>query len=550
MPPDKTVVLDLRDRVRGERIGLAPRLGTLAERRILLFDNGKVGERDSGKFSRVFEVLERHITGPRGAAVVSTLRHDLLQCKPEVVLSLVEEVADAGFDAVICALLDQGVTQPTMIFAAELERRGIPTSLVCQGAGGRLAAATAEHMIPGIPVTLLDMARDANPDAVARATEAAATAILNGLLERSASATDRNASATASAGSSAIPLLAIEGPDASHAYTQCLADAGLGDGLPFFAPTPARVEAMLAASGIAPDAILWPVIAPRAVPLTAHEVAALAVAAGCEPQWFGVVAAAYRAMAAPAFRLAQAAITTHPGGTLVLVSGPAAAKLGIASGQGSLGPGCRANASIGRAVALAYAFFLGARVGGSDLCVQGSPAKFSYCYAENLAMSPWPGLNADRFDAASSCVTVLKCEGPRTFVNDTGTTAESILDKAAGNIMGMGGNLAAMIRAQIMVTLNPGHAAIVAASGWSKADVQRYLFERARNERGALLGLEGLVAHPKWFAGLARFPVVERAEDFLVVVAGEPGPHSSVALPWGMSRGITERITWGTSEKP
>ena len=543
MPSDKTMTIDLRERVRGERIGLAPRLGTLDEGRILLFDNGKVGNRDTGKYSRIFQVLEDHITGAHAAAAVSTMRHDLLQCKPEVVLSLVEEVADAGFDAVICALLDQGVTQPTMIFATELERRGIPTSLVCQGAGGRLATATAGHMAPGIPVTLLDMARDANPDAVARATEAAIPAILEGLLARGTSSTGRDTAATASATASAIPLLAIEGPDASHAYTQCLADAGLGDGLPFFAPTPARVEAMLAASGIAADAPLWPVIAPRASPLTALEVAALAVAAGCEPQWFGVVAAAYRAMAAPAFRLAQGAITTHPGGTLVLVSGPAAAKLGIASGQGSLGPGFRANATIGRAVALAYSFFLGARVGGSDLSVQGSPTKFSYCYAENLAKSPWPGLNADWFDADTSCVTVLKCEGPRTFVNDTSTTAEGILDKAAGNIMGMAGNLAAMIRAQIMVTLNPGHAAIVAASGWTKADVQRYLFERARNDRSALLGLEGLVAHPKWFSGLARFPVVERAEDFLVVVAGEPGPHSSVALPWGMSRGITERIT-------
>ena len=196
-----------------------------------------------------------------------------------------------------------------------------------------------------------------------------------------------------------------------------------------------------------------------------------------------------------------------------------------------------------RAVALGASFFLGVRVGGADLSVQASPAKFTYCYAENLAASPWPGLHADQFDASTSSVTVLKCEGPRTFVSDSSTTAEDILAKAAGNIAGMGGNLAAMVRAQIMVTLNPGHAAIIARCGWSKADVQHYLFEHARNDRSMLLGLDGLVAHPKWFAGLDRFPVVERPGDFIVVVAGEPGPHSSVALPWGLSRGSTERIT-------
>ena len=102
------------------------------------------------------------------------------------------------------------------------------------------------------------------------------------------------------------------------------------------------------------------------------------------------------------------------------------------------------------------------RVGGADLSVQASPAKFTYCYAENLVASPWPGLHADQFDESTSSVTVLKCEGPRTFVSDSSTTAEDILAKAAGNIAGMGGNLAAMVRAQVMVTLNPGHAAIIA----------------------------------------------------------------------------------------
>ena len=537
MSPIITRVIDLRERVCGARAGLAARPASLEGGRILLLDNGKVGEEGAGKFARVFTVLEARVaTIPR--ASTARLRRDLLKSSLESVHALAEEIAASRFDGVICALLDQGVTLPNMILAADLERLGIPVSLVCQGAGARLAGAAAAHMAPGIPVTLLDMARDASPEAVSLATEKAAGAILGGLR-----AHDAQASTPPSA---AAPILApeidIESDEPGRAYTDLLAQAGLGDGLPFFVPTPARTDAMLAAAGLAPDTPMWPAITPRALPLAARDVAALAVAAGCEPQWFRVVVAAYRAMAQPDFRLAQAAITTHPGGTLVLVSGPEAEALGIASGQGALGPGFRSNATIGRTVSLAASFFLGARVLGSDLSVQASPAKYSYCHAENLAASPWPGINTDVFDAATSCVTVLKCEGPRTFVNDSSTTAEGILDKVAGNIVGMGGNLAAMVRAQIMVTLNPGHAAIIARCGWSKRDVQQYLFEQARNDRSALLGLDGLVAHPDWFAGLERFPVVERPEDFLVVVAGEPGPHSSVALPWGLSRGSTERI--------
>lgn len=539
MAPTTHRVIDLRERVSGARAALAARPASLDGRRILLFDNGKVGKEGEGKFARIFTVLEARLAALPGVTVTRR-RHDLIKSPLEAVESLARDIAEAKFDGVICALLDQGVTLPNLILATALEQRGIPVSLVCQGAGARLSQAAAAHMVPGIPVTLLDMARDATPDLVAGVTGAASDAILNGLVGRpvtTSAATVAPAPAPVQA-----PEIELEAEDPGRAYTDLLARSGLGDGLPLYAPTRTRVDAMLAAARIQADAVLWPAIAPRARPLLAHDVAALAVAAGCEPRWFGVVAAAYRAMAQPGFRLAQAALTTHPGGTLVLVSGPIAEQLGIASGQGALGPGYPANATIGRTVALASSFFLGVRVQGSDLSVQASPAKFAYCHAENLAASPWPGLNADLFDAAASCVTVLKCEGPRTFVNDSSTTAEGILDKAAGNIAGMGGNLAAMVRAQVMVTLNPGHAAIIARCGWSKPDVQQYLFEKARNDRSALLGLDGLVAHPDWFAGLERFPVVERPEDFLVVVAGEPGPHSSVALPWGLSRGSTERI--------
>lgn len=542
LPLDEIRAVDLRGRVCGARVPLAPRLETLGKRKILLFDNGKVG--DGSRFSAIFEILKSHIAGSFPTAAVSTMSRDLLKRDLRGVHSVVEEAVRTGADAVICALLDQGVTQPSMVLVAELERRGIPTSLVCQGAGGRLAAATAEHSAPGVPLTVLDMARDAAREVVASSTKAVASDIVAGLLR---SGPARSLSGIHHSANPASPHRAqeigISGADASVAYTDLMTDAGLGDGLPFFAPTPARVDAMLMESGIAPDSALWPVVAPRGIPLTAYEVAALAAAAGCEPRWFRFVAAAYRAMAAPEFRLAQAAITTHPGGTLVLASGPDTERLGIASGQGSLGPGYRANATIGRAVALAYSFFLGARVGGSDLSVLGSPAKYSYCCAENLAASPWQGLCADFFDADTTCVTVLKCEGPRTVVDDTSVTARGILSRVAGTITGMGGNIAAMPRDQIVVFLNPGHAAVIANNGWTKTDVQRYLFETARNGPDTLTGFGGLVDHPAWFEGLQRYPVVQKAEDFLVVVAGEPGPHSAVAIPWGSSHAVSMQVS-------
>lgn len=66
--------------------------------------------------------------------------------------------------------------------------------------------------------------------------------------------------------------------------------------------------------------------------------------------YFPILVAAFQAISDAAYRAYQGAITTHPAGNAVIVSGPLADELGIHSGHGCLGPGFRANATIGRAV--------------------------------------------------------------------------------------------------------------------------------------------------------------------------------------------------------
>jgi hypothetical protein len=271
----------------------------------------------------------------------------------------------------------------------------------------------------------------------------------------------------------------------------------------------------------------------------ARDVAAVAAMAGCRPECFWVVVAAYRAMARPEFRLFQAAVTTHPSGTLVLVSGDRAAACGIESGPGCLGPGFPANATIGRAVALAYRVFLNAVPGGYDLTRQGSPAEYSYCCAENVAASPWPGLHVDAGHPDGTTVTVLKCEGPRNVLDNLSMTPTDLLDSVADTMTGIAANNAFNPNSQTAVFLNPEHAAIVASAGWSKSDVREYLRERARVEAARLTGRGSLPKWPRWFASLERIPIVRSADDILVVVAGGAGPQSQVALPWGLSRAVT-----------
>lgn len=247
-------------------------------------------------------------------------------------------------------------------------------------------------------------------------------------------------------------------------------------------------------------------------------------------------------MARPEFRLYQAAITTHPGGTLVLVSGPEAERLGFNAGAGALGPGFEANATVGRAVALAYAVFFGARPGGTSLCVQGSPAQYAYCFAEQADASPWPSLADEMFGEGATSITVIKSEGPHAIIDDVSGSGPSLLGTLASGATSPGSNNAYRPTAQVVVVLNPGHAHLLADDGFSKRDVQRRLFELARNDAATLQGRGGHRGWPSWFSGLERIPVVERAEDILVVVAGEPGPHSAVIRPWPVSRGCTLKL--------
>ena len=96
-----------------------------------------------------------------------------------------------------------------------------------------------------------------------------------------------------------------------------------------------------------------------------------------------LVIAAVTAAAAPAFDLSDRQATTHCTAPLIIANGPARHNCGpVVSGYGALGPGHRANASIGRALRLCLINIGGGRPCVSDMAIHGHPGKFSYCLAE------------------------------------------------------------------------------------------------------------------------------------------------------------------------
>jgi hypothetical protein len=331
---------------------------------------------------------------------------------------------------------------------------------------------------------------------------------------------------------------------------------GWSDGLPVIPATPDRVRAMLE---FTPDG--WENhlrIPPAQGVATAEALAIQAVMAGCRPEQFPVVLAAIRAMSDETFNLTTVQATTHSVAPFIVVNGPRGEELGFSGGSGCLGPGSQGNATVGRAVRLALLNIGGGVPGVGDMASQGHPGKYTYCIAENQQASPWSPLHTDRgFDAADNTVTVFGAGAPVNVNNHVGTTAVHILDTFADAMVTIGGTVTYR-RAygkdgrdqtgEFIVLFAPEHAATIAAQGWSKDDVQRYLFEHARipTERMPHTGMAGMHEMPRWIQldrpGWA-VPVVADPSCFAIIVAGGPGKHSSCIPTHGSAtRSVT--VKW------
>jgi len=322
----------------------------------------------------------------------------------------------------------------------------------------------------------------------------------------------------------------------------------LTDGLPFVLPTAERVQAMIAGSGRAAGEVIA-IVPPRWAEATVEHIAINAVMAGCRPQYMPVLIAALQAAADPAFGLYSVQATTHPCAVMMLISGPIIDELGLNFRHGSFGPGFRANASIGRAMRLVLMNVGGGIPGEGDQATHGSPAKFSYCVAENEAATPWEPFRVTRgFSKTDSTVTVFSGEGPHNVNDHVCTSAESTLTVVADTMTTIGHNNAgSVIRGDVLVAFGPEHAHTIASGGMSKADVQKLLYERARNKVG-LLKLRAMYKAENWPDWVdqnddeALCPIVGKPEDIHIVVTGGPGKHSAFIPTFGTSKSVTRRI--------
>ena len=334
----------------------------------------------------------------------------------------------------------------------------------------------------------------------------------------------------------------LEFSDEAEAYEEFA--ARYSDGLPVVLPTPARVAAMLAGTREDPDEEIGHV-APSGNVLTVRDVAVNAVMAGAQPRQLRIVLAAVEALLDERFNLNGMQSTTHCATPLLIVSGPLAAQSGLEAGGNVLGNGNRGNLTTGRALRLVMTNVGGGRPRETDMAAQGTPAKISFCVAERLDAGLWPSL-AERQGGApgETSVTLLAADGPVTVADHRSPPPERLLRNVGATLAHIGA-LNAAIPSYAALLLSPQHARIIHAAGWTIADVQRYLFEHARNPVWRLRegGEWDAIKTPRSIArfgdpedGATLAPVLDAPERLIVAVTGgDTGGFSSVVTAWAAS---------------
>ena len=320
------------------------------------------------------------------------------------------------------------------------------------------------------------------------------------------------------------------------AAVEQLHELGCTDGLPVIVPTRERVDRMILATGLDRDDILGE-MGPLMGAASVEKVATAAVMAGCLPDHIPVVIAAIRAICKPEFDLREMQATTHCTAPLLIVNGPARnACGGVASGFGVMGPGHRANASIGRAVRLAMINIGGARPGESDMALHGHPGKFTFCIAEDEEHSPFPPLHTTfGYSPDQSVVTVVGSEAPHSafFIGDADDpqgSAEQLLGILASMIAAPGTNNVVLGgRGAVILVMNPDHTAVLHEAGYDRAKIQERITELA------VVPIEvARKLHPRNFADVDvdQVSAIRDPEQIIILQAGGTGLYSMVMPTW------------------
>ena len=395
-------LLDPRGTQERPVIKLAPRVGIekLKKGKILFYDNTKLGFCNYGEvFVRIKERF-REMGIDNFVNYRETVRGKDTKALEAYAAMLAKEKPAAA----VVALGDMGTSPATCIVTVALEKLGIPAVYITAPPGGELVEGVAVYRAGNLCLCKIDIYQASTVEDVRREIDGKWDFIIDSLTAgpeklKKVARIDFKMDLVPPSEDGLLPVTKEIKVDPERlrepgCYMEEIMDyldrEHIGDGLPVIPPTQSRLEKMYGYCPFDPAEVLWREVGPTGKDVTVRDVAVAAVMAGCKPQAMPILVTAFNALADRRYNLLQSVTTSHPGGNMVLVSGPIAQQVGVSGRQGCLGPGYPANATIGRAVNLVIMNVCRSVPGICDLDCIASQAEFTYCFAEEPELAQWP----------------------------------------------------------------------------------------------------------------------------------------------------------------
>lgn len=415
-----------------------------------------------------------------------------------------------GYDAFIYGVRNTAAfnTEPAIVF----ENGGIPGVHLCVGDNlyGQTKRNTVVFGLPGLRMLKVPSERwpgENEPELFAKLAEDSVADIERAL---TAPLTDEETNPACTAFDTGN--LFFEGEDYDDAFEKFQSfffEKGYTDGMAVAAPTPEAVRRMLAGTSRDPAEVIDGTMTPGYGVVTVEKIAANAVMAGAKPEYLPVIITTVEMLCDPHFGAFHVIATVCSTNLLIEVSGPIAEELGMNSGFGYLGPGNRANSTIGRAVSLCC-INLGHMDFRIDGGMKGNPSRYcNLTFTENGALSPWEPFHVTMGykpeDSTVMIDEILHIDGNWPFeieylpscawTDGLQKDLERIADRAVGalpsnlesaarqvhDIHKLGANEARMNALPLIshrnyiLVLYPGLARELAASGWTRETLAEYI---------------------------------------------------------------------------
>jgi thiol-disulfide isomerase/thioredoxin len=344
-------------------------------------------------------------------------------------------------------------------------------------------------------------------------------------------------------GNTGLASRRIEVPPLSDPVETCY-ERGWSDGLPVVPPTEERVLEMLDGTARSPREVIG-MVPPNLAACTVEKVAINAVMAGCRPEYMPVVLTAIEAALMPAFGLHGVLATTNACTPVVMVNGPIARTIGMNAKGNVFGQGNRANAAIGRTLQLVVRNVGGGRPGEIDRSVFGSPAKYSFCFAEDEDDPRWDSYAVSLgYSPKASTVTIFPGDGITQTIDHISRKPEDLCRSYAGCIRAIY-NTGHIIGVQAFLAIAREHAIVFYDAGWSKARVKEELLGLlkipVREVVPGRSGLSGLTAEERSNPD-NLVPKFKNGTFNIIRAGGSAGKYSAIISSIG-GKGSIEPVT-------